>query len=256
MPWKPRLVLVGWPSWLEYRLYSWLLTVHFTLSPNLCGGQRFLCAWLVLNEWYLISIFQSSHVNYLHSDRFDSESRSQSHPLVRCQVRRCWKGRLQFCSLINCETSAASSLLDHLDAWRNLFVFHYMRMEQRTKFIQNSLIFARFYRLLHVTWCKINRPRTTSIFIIRLLPSKRKKKEKKAWLFFQNVKEEREKIWINDSPKLKLSRWYSSYHSGVPEACYFFSFTMNQDSEMRSNKKNSQFPSCRRKINMHSISSV
>lgn len=62
----------------------------------------------------------------------------------------------------------------------------YMRMEQRTKFIQNSLIFARFYWLLHVTWCKINRPRTTSIFIIRLFPSERKKIEKKAWLFFQN----------------------------------------------------------------------
>lgn len=62
----------------------------------------------------------------------------------------------------------------------------YMRMEQRTKFIQNSLIFARFYWLLHVTWCKINRPRTASIFIIRLFPSERKKIEKKAWLFFQN----------------------------------------------------------------------
>ena len=132
----------------------------------------------------------------------------------------------------------------------------YMRMEQRTKFIQNSLIFARFYWLLHVTWWTINRPRTTSIFIIRLFPSERKKIEKKAWRFFRIRKEEREKIWINDSPKIKLSTWYSSHHSGVPEACYFFSFTMNQDSEMRRNKKNSQFPSCRRKINMHSISSV
>ena len=98
----------------------------------------------------------------------------------------------------------------------------YMRMEQRTKFIQNSLIFARFYWLLHVTWCTINRPRTTSIFIIRLFPSERKKIEKKAWRFFRIRKEEREKIWINDSPKIKLSTWYSSHHSGVPEACYFF----------------------------------
>ena len=74
--------------------------------------------------------------------------------------------------------------------------------------ITHRLIFARFYWLLYVTWCKSLDSYYTisplaSIFVLRLLPSKRSKASVSTWHFYYFMYMEKytnsfRRVWLYD----------------------------------------------------------